>query len=297
MIESLGKEEGLEDFAMSNKTTIVDADTVVYAACSVCEYAEDLLGWEMYTEEEMLEIQDTPGYDEAEHCIWKIDIEQAVQHSEKKLLEIKAATNTNKMELYFTEGRNFRYDVFPMYKANRKRTRYPQGMGVVKRALLEKYKGKICTTYEADDICVTLVMASPEKYILACVDKDLIGSVPHRVFNYYSSIHYNIDMKWVETSARDAYQFPYKQCLMGDSTDNIQGVPGIGPKKAEKALEGLVTPCDMWKAVVKLFKSKKLTVKDAIMTMRLVHMQQLIPDGEGDYIVNLWQPPCDTESK
>jgi len=31
----------------------------------------------------------------------------------------------------------------------------------------------------------------------------------------------------------------YKQMLMGDSADNIKGIPGVGPKKAEKLLDGL----------------------------------------------------------
>jgi 5'-3' exonuclease len=39
------------------------------------------------------------------------------------------------------------------------------------------------------------------------------------------------------------------QCLTGDRSDNIKGIEKIGPKKAEKILEGLVTEQDLFNAV------------------------------------------------
>lgn len=44
------------------------------------------------------------------------------------------------------------------------------------------------------------------------------------------------------------YNF-YKQLLTGDRVDNIQGIPGIGDKKAEKILEGCETEGDMYDSV------------------------------------------------
>ena len=291
MIEDLGSEEGLEEYKTSSKIALIDADTIIYASCVVKEYADDLLDWSMYTETEMLEIQDTPGYDEEEHCIWRYNEEEVLEDCMMRIAEIQGLTNTKSVELHFTEGRNFRYEVYDMYKANRKGTRYPQGMSVIKRRLLENYAGAIHQQHEADDAVVMLKRTQPNKYVLCAVDKDVYKAVPGMHFNYYRSAKHGIDMKWVETEAKDAYQFPYLQTLMGDSTDNIPGCPGIGPKKAATALEGLVTPCDMWKAVVKLFKAKNLTVKDAIRDMRLVNMHQLV-EIDGKYKVELWNPPC-----
>ena len=289
----LGEEEGLDDFKVSNKIALIDADTIVYASCVTREYADDLLAREMYTDEEWDDIVNHPGYDEAEDCIWMYNLDDVLADCKSRIIEIQSLTNTKSAELHFTEGRNFRYDVYDMYKANRKNTRYPQGMGAVKRKLLETYDGGIHSTYEADDIVVLRKRINPDKYVLCAVDKDVYKSVVGKHFNYYRSAHYNIDMKWVETEAVDAYKFPYLQTLMGDSTDNIPGCPGIGPKKAEKAIEGLVTPCDMWKAVVKLFKAKKLPIHDAIRDMRLVNMHQLDVDEK---TINLWSPPCDLEN-
>jgi len=291
-IEDLGEEEGLDDYTKPSKTLLVDADTIVFAAASTSEYADDLLPRDMYSDDEWGELIEAPGYDEEGECIWEVNLDEAMNKIEEKLLRIKGETNTKDIELYFTEGRNFRYDVEPMYKANRKKIRYPQGLGVLKRMCLERYKGEICIAYEADDKVVMLKRTQPEKYVLCAVDKDVYKSLPGKHFNYYESSKYGIDMKWVETESKDAHQFPYIQTLMGDSTDNIKGCPGIGPKKAEKALNALVTPCDMWREVVRLFKSKKLTIKDAIRDMRLVNMHQLDTDGK---TINLWNPPCEAE--
>jgi len=165
-------------------------------------------------------------------------------------------------------------------------------MSVIKQRLLTEFDGAIHEKIEADDAVVMLKRTQPKKYVLCCVDKDVYLSVPGVHWNYYRSAQYNIEMKWVETDVKDAYQFPYKQTLMGDSTDNIRGAPGIGKVKAGKALEGLITPCDMWKAVCALFIEKKRTVKEAISDMRLVNMHQIDTNME----LTLWQPPCDYDS-
>ncbi len=288
----LGEEEGLEEFKVGSKIALIDADTIVYASCTVKEYADDLLDWSMYTEDEMLAIQDTPGYDEEGHCIWMFNEEEVVSDCISRITEIQGLTNTRDVELHFTQGRNFRYDVYDMYKANRKNTRYPTGMSVVKAALLKIYAGAIHSTFEADDMVVMLKRTQPDKYVLCAVDKDVYKAVPGKHFNYYRSAKFGIDMKWVTTEAKDAYQFPYLQAMMGDSTDNIPGAKGYGPKKATKVLEGLVTPCDMWKAVVGVFEKTGLTIVEALRDMRLVHMHQLGIDGK---TINLWSPPCDAK--
>jgi 5'-3' exonuclease len=39
------------------------------------------------------------------------------------------------------------------------------------------------------------------------------------------------------------------QCLTGDRSDNIKGIDGIGPKKAEKILDGCITEQELFNAV------------------------------------------------
>lgn len=284
-IENLGSTDGVVE---PTKIALIDADTIVYAAACGSEYAEDLLPQEFYSEEEWTDIINHPQYDEKEGCVWIQNTAQAVESSLDRIAEIVGATNTSHAECYFTEGKNFRYKVYDMYKANRT-GRTPAGLKRIKEEVLKKVKGEICREYEADDKVVMLKRTQPDKYVMCAVDKDVLNSIKGEHYNYYRSVKYNIDEKWQKTSFVKAKQWPYFQTLMGDSQDNIPGCPGIGKVRAQRILEDLLEPCEMWEAVVKVFKSKKLTIKDAIRDMRLVNMHQLNVDSE----VVLWNPPCE----
>lgn len=290
-MDDLGSEEGLDDFKIPTTIALIDCDTIVYAAASVSEYADDLLDEDMYTKEEWAEILLTPNYDSDESCIWIADFDRGLELCKTRIQDIMVATETGSAELYFTTGRNFRYTVDPMYKANRKNTRYPVGMKELKEALVEEYGGEICSKIEADDAVCYLKRNNPLKYVLCAVDKDVYKSVTGRHYNYYYSSKYNIKPKFVNTSKEDAEAFPYLQTLMGDSTDNIAGCPGIGPKKAESALAKCSTAVERWDVVCKLYIQKKLTVKDAIRNMRLVSMNQIIIGKDGKLEWNPWTPP------
>ena len=287
----LGGEEGLEGFKAPTKIALVDCDTIVYAAASVCEYADDILSKEMYSYDEWDEIVSNPNYDAKESCIWCVDSERALKLCHDRIQNIIEATDTASAELYFTTGRNFRYTVDPMYKANRTSTRYPPGMKAIKEELLKVYPGEICEEIEADDAVVYLKRTQPKKYVLCAVDKDVYKSVPGKHYNYYYSAKYKINPKWVVTELHDANAFCYHQVLEGDSTDNIKGCPGIGPKKAIAALANCHTDFDRWVAVVRLFKKKGLTVKDAIRDMRLVNMHQVTCDENNKWTWEPWLPP------
>jgi 5'-3' exonuclease len=292
-IESLGEEEGLEEFEKPTKIALIDADTIAYAAASTCQYADDLLPREMYTDAEWKNICCDAQYDEKEQCIWKMDMEKALEFSKNRIEEIVEKTFTKDVELYFSHGKNFRFTVHPMYKANRGETRYPPELYELKKLILEEYnnQGCICTDVEADDVVVYLKRKYPDRYVLCAVDKDVYRSVPGKHFNYYTSQKYNIPMKWVETTKEDAELFPYIQCLTGDPTDNIKGVPGVGPKTALKILKDKVTPYERWKAVVSAFEAKGLTAIDAIRDMRLVNMHQVHRNEKGEYVWTPWTQP------
>jgi hypothetical protein len=62
--------------------------------------------------------------------------------------------------------------------------------------------------------------------------------------------HYNFvkDNLYYVNQQTASFNF-YKQFLTGDAVDNIKGVHGIGPKKADKLLEGK-TDAEMWDVIV-----------------------------------------------
>jgi hypothetical protein len=296
-IDDLGDTEGLDGFEQPTKTLLVDADTLIFASCVMNEYQEDLLPREFYTEAEWQEVIEHPLYDEDTHSIWYLDEEKAWNDIVERLLEIQSMTNTKDYELHLTSGKGFRAKIDPMYKGNRAKLRYPTGLHLMKEKAVKELGAIIHSEFESDDIVVAKKMKWPNKYIMSSPDKDVLYSVPGKHFNYYRSVKHNIEPTWVEVDNETALKFQYVQCLMGDSTDNIKGCPGIGKKRAEKALENLISTCDMWKTIVKLFESKGLTVKDALRDMRLVSMHQLFYNPKKDkWEIRLWEPPCDPKA-
>jgi len=287
-VSDLGGEDELGEFVESTMIALIDADTIAFAAASVNEHSEELLPIDMYTADEYDELLNDPGYYAPDEAVWYTNIEAAIATAIESVQTIIVETDCCSAELYFTTGSNFRFDVADTYKANRKALRYPLGLKEIKLAMLEKYPGLMCEGYEADDKVVQLKQAYPDKYVLCAVDKDVLGAVAGHHYNYYQSALYKIKRKWVDVDDYEAFVWPFKQVLMGDTVDNIKGCPQIGKVKAARALEGLFTPCDMWKVVVKLFINAGRTEEDAITDMRLVNMHQLTADN----VVNLWKPPC-----
>jgi len=287
-IEDLGEEDfGDLDVEQPTKIALIDADTIAFAAASVYETAEELLPRNMYSDEEWASLVNSPNYDAEEGCIWHGDIEASMVKAIQDVRDLISETNCIDAELHFSTGRNFRYDVFPEYKGNRVDMHYPQNNRAIKIGLLAVFNGTMHEHIEADDMVVRLKQDNPDKYVLCAVDKDVLNAVAGKHYNYYRSDIYNIARKWMDIDYEHAFKWPYKQCLMGDSTDNIKGCPGIGKVKAEKALSMCNSPIDLWKAVVSTFKSKKLTEADALMTMRLVSMMQAQADGT----LLLWEAP------
>ena len=255
----------------NDKIVLIDADTIAYGACSVHEY-------EYYDVKTGTEVYD-------------INIEDALSHALDHVEKIIAATGCKDAELHFTSGTNFRYTVDPSYKSNRVGTRRPEGLKEIKVLMLDHYPGTMNVEVEADDMVVYLKKKYPEKYILCAVDKDVLKATEGKHWNYYSSERYNIELKWVEVDELSAIRYNYLQAIMGDTNDGIKGVPGIGPKGVEKFLpEQFNCEADLWNGVVVAFKFKGLTVIDAMVTMQLVSMHQLIDDENGEPKFELFDP-------
>jgi 5'-3' exonuclease len=128
---------------------------------------------------------------------------------------------------------------------------------------------------EADDAVVARKDALPDKYILCAVDKDVLYSLEGTHFNYYTSVKYDIDMKWIEVGKDQAMKHHFTQVLTGDPGDNVIGLHGIGPKKADKILADCTTPDECWKAVREAYEENGRNIIDAIINMRLVSMNQV----------------------
>lgn len=145
---------------------------------------------------------------------------------------------------YDSEGLGFRGEIFPEYKATRRPTPedlVPQIARV--RELIEAFGIPVLAApgFEADDVIATLAahVADHEQIELRIVsrDKDLEQLLTERVVMVDVQQDTVLDPAGLLASKGvRPDQVIDLQTLTGDSTDNVPGVPGIGPKTAAQLL-------------------------------------------------------------
>ncbi|MDD2486944.1 MAG: 5'-3' exonuclease H3TH domain-containing protein [Candidatus Gracilibacteria bacterium] len=143
-----------------------------------------------------------------------------------------------------SKGDNYRHDIYPEYKATR--DRMPSDLklqeGLIGE-LLDSFNISPLSKigFEADDIIGTLVQklrTDPENdiYILSG-DKDLYQFIDGNVA-VYDTMKRKIshDKEVVEKFGVDAKHVVDWLSICGDTSDNIPGIPGFGPKKAQELI-------------------------------------------------------------
>lgn len=178
----------------------------------------------------------------------------AISRTGNMVEAILAATGADSYELWLSGSNNFRYQVYPEYKANRLTVTRPRHEKAVKQFLTETWKANWSEGCEADDM-VGVRQMELDSSIIAHIDKD-IDQIP--------GPHYNWELVRsgkVIREARTYYISPleglkkfYYQLIVGDPTDGIKGIPGKGPKAAEKLLSG-ETERDWFEAVKENYSS------------------------------------------
>ena len=180
---------------------------------------------------------------------------------------------------------NFRKMLNPEYKANRKATRKPMCFVPAKEYVMKNYHYEIQPWLEADDVIgILATYDNGEERIVVSEDKDLL-TIP--------GMHWDIKNQtlWEQDKDTADYLF-YKQALTGDSVDNYQGCPGIGPKKAEKILDECedfgFEPKHVWKAIVTAYENAGLNEDDALLQARMARILR-----HGEYVMSepiYWSP-------
>jgi len=162
------------------------------------------------------------------------------------------------------------------YKGNRDDKQRPTHYKAIREALLAR-GAKVAEGEEADDALGIEMTANPGS-VLVSFDKDLL-QVP--------GAHYNWVTKEEQTiSERQGALNFWKQVLSGDATDNVPGLPGVGPVKAGKLLANVKNNKEAWAAVADAYFSEfgNDGVVYAIETAQLVWVRRK-PN-------QLWEPPC-----
>ncbi len=156
------------------------------------------------------------------------------------------------------KGPTFRHDLYDEYKANR--PPMPDDLAV-QISYIRDVTGALgfpqleVRGYEADDIIATLVHRMPDRDIIIVTgDKDLLQLVSERVSIWDPMKDEFIDLNTVrERFGLEPDRLTEVMALSGDTADNIPGIPGVGPKTAQKlirtygSIEGLLNSVDSLK--------------------------------------------------
>lgn len=141
-------------------------------------------------------------------------------------------------------SKTFRNEIFPEYKANRDAP--PEDLrpqfGVIRQATQAFNVACIeAAGFEADDIIATYAKQAEEagaECTIISSDKDLMQLVSPQVIMYDTMKDRRVGTEQViEKFGVGPEKMIDLQSLAGDSTDNVPGVPGIGPKTAAQLLE------------------------------------------------------------
>ena len=183
-----------------------------------------------------------------------------------------------------TDKNNFRKDVLPSYKDNRKQRRKPMVLNALRDYIMKKHNGVMWKNLEADDV-MGIMATEPhptEDRIIVSIDKDM-RQIPAKVSRDGETVE-NIPEKLAN------YWFMI-QTLAGDSTDGYNGLPNVGVKTAEKMIQRYtnVPLLDLWKIVVGAYKAKGYSKKEALQQARVAHILRHKEYNKKTGKVKLWQ--------
>lgn len=178
---------------------LVDADLVAYRCAASCEPSKTRLELE--------------------------PLSLAIARADELMNRILASTNASNYRAFLTGSSNFRKIIYPEYKANRKRTPLPEHLNDVREFLINDWKAEVSAGYEADD---SIGIHAGENTVICSIDKDL-RQIPGWHYHFVNDVFSEVQ----EPEAEYNY---WQQVLTGDRSDNIIGIHGIGPAKAQKLL-------------------------------------------------------------
>ena len=246
------------------RTILIDGDIVLYEVTTVCEtpiqWGDDF--WTLHS-----------------------DFKEACQRFDCWVSDTAKRLKAGKVIMAVSGDNNWRKDVLPTYKHNRKSKRKPLVFRELKDYCRAAYKTFEFNNLEADDV-LGLLAGTPglgrikgEK-IIVTIDKDL-KTVP--------GLHYNPgrpEEGVVEVSLEQANYNHLLQSLTGDSVDGYSGCPGVGPVKAKRILED-----PSWESVVSAYESAGLDEDDALVQARVARILRWGEYSVQKEVVSLWNPP------
>jgi hypothetical protein len=265
---------------MTDRVALVDLDGMIYACAAIAEtvyYTVDGVRFDYKSQAN-------------EHCdstgINRDEIERGVDAQPASIavnalnLTVDAAVREAKCdsrEIFLSpEGNdNFRYKIYPEYKANRAKLVKPTHYKTLRNHAIKHMGAVVADGLEADDmLTIRANELGIDRWTMVTNDKDLQQT---------PGLHYDWRKKTLHEVDRDtAMKCLYTQVLTGDSIDNIKGCPGIGPAKARDALRDCEDEWEMLETCKWLYLKaydfdEAEAMKDLKLNVRLVRMLQERP--------------------
>lgn len=177
----------------------------------------------------------------------------ALERADSLIERILYETGSQVAELWLTGSNNFRYDINPQYKANRKNKPRPKWLEPLREHLVIGWGAKVSDGNEADDELGISQCSTSDDTVICGNDKDLL-TIPGQHFNFVTGVHRII-------SPHEGLQNFYFQMIMGDTSDNIFGFDGKARSKVPNFLKPMVdeflslqTEIEMAEYVYKLYQ-------------------------------------------
>ena len=163
----------------------------------------------------------------------KQEIRKAIDYT---MNDIKRSCMTDNLMVAVKGRGNFRNDLYDKYKANRKELdpEVKKALNYGHQYMVDNYGAIMADDMEADDLVAIWAYECREEeqdYYICGIDKDLL-QIPGDHYNFVKKTH-----RFVNDD--EGHLLLMTQALTGDNADNIPGIKGIGPKKAEKILKGV----------------------------------------------------------
>lgn len=200
-------------------TLLVDCDVMVYR----CGFAAD--------SQKRRELQEAAGREftkeEAREALLGEDYEGWALGNVRTVMDSLMLTfpNFTGMKSYLTGDGNFREHLATIrpYKGNRSIAGKPRYYEEIRSYLQDVWQAEVVTGMEADDAIGIAQFTNKDKSTcIVAVDKDFL-LIPGHHFNWVKN-------EYFYTTYKEANLNFLRQMIEGDASDNIQGVPGRGPK-------------------------------------------------------------------
>ena len=178
-------------------------------------------------------------------------VEIALLRMERLMQDILRDTTATKYRVFISGKGNFRKEINNDYKANRTK---PLPIHLEEgRSFLKKYwKAEETDGYEADD---AMGCEQTKDTIVCSLDKDLrMIDGKHYSWQIVRKGKVVRPAGIIHVDYEDGIRTFYKQLLIGDVSDNLIGVAGIGGKGADKLIDPLRDESEMKQIVIDLYK-------------------------------------------